>query len=266
MNHVYARLKGIDCDDDDLDLTTAERAEVSIMDNRLHEHRQLALHYTTYDLRRKKETISPTISTSDIMLLSREADKLSKEQHPFWYCRVIRMFHVDARLRSIPDSEMKRIDILWVRWFGRDADSAAGDETCRLERLRFVSKDDNSPLFSFVDPDLVVHAIHLVPAFRFGRTEDLLPPSSLARVKQASDNCSDWESFYVNKLSFPSLFESQGYRLAILDLRIVICSCIIVGEGSDIRQVIVLRVKAVNPSISTKSSVGEILFQVTRIT
>ena len=75
------------------------------------EHRQLALHYTTYDLRRKKETISPTISTSDIMLLSREADKLSKEQHPFWYCRVIRMFHVDARLRSIPDSEMKRIDI-----------------------------------------------------------------------------------------------------------------------------------------------------------
>lgn len=204
---MYARLKGIDCDDDDLDLTVADRADVSIMDNRLHEHRQLTLYYTTYDLRRKKETISPTTSTSDVTVLSRDADESSKEQHPLWYGRVIWMFHVDARLRSKPDSAMERIDILWVRWFGRDADSVAGDETCQLERVRFVSKDDDSPLFSFVDPDLVLRAIHLLPAFRFGRTEDLLPPSSLARVKQASDNRgdnrSDWESFYVNKLKSP---------------------------------------------------------------
>ena len=199
LNHVYARLCGIDSDDDDLQISAAERMDVYIKDRRIYEHKRLTLNYTTYDLRRRRETISATKSVSDIMLLSRDSDDTSKLISPFWYARVIGMFHVDARLRSRPESPFERINFLWVRWFGRALEDPFGDDACRLERVRFISKDDNSPQFGFVDPSRVVRAAHLIPAFRYGRTEELLPPSYLARVKQTDDIVGDWESFYINK-------------------------------------------------------------------
>ena len=65
--------------------------------------------------------------------------------------------------------------------------------------MRFIAEDDGSPQFGFVDPSQVVRAVHLIPAFRHGRTEAILRPSYLARIKQTNDISSDWESFYVNK-------------------------------------------------------------------
>ena len=198
-NHVYARLHDVDDDDDDLQISLAERMDVCIKDYRLYEHKRLTLNYTTYDLRRKQETVSATKSASDIMLLSRDSDEATKSISPFWYARVIGMFHVDARLRSQLHSPFKRVDFLWVRWFGRSADEPFGDDVCRLERVRFVSEDDGSPKFGLVDPSRIVRAVHLVPAFRHGKTEELLPPSYLARIKDTGNISSDWESFYVNK-------------------------------------------------------------------
>ena len=199
LNHVYARLHGIDSDDDDLQISEVERRGVIIKDRRLYEHKRLTLNYTTYDLRRRRETISATKSVSDIMLLSRDSDETTKLISPFWYARVVGMFHVDARLRSKSNSPPTRIDFLWVRWFGRALEDDFGDDACRLERVRFVSEDDDSPQFGFVDPSRVVRAAHLVPAFRYGMTEELLPPSYLARIKQPNDIAKDWESFHVNK-------------------------------------------------------------------
>lgn len=159
----------------------------------------MTLNYTTYDFRRRRETVSATRSTSDIMLLSRDSDETTKHISPFWYARVIGMFHVEARLRNEPSSPLKRVDFLWVRWFGRVTEEPFGDTVRRLERVRFVAEDDGSPQFGFVDPSQVVRAVHLIPAFRHGRTEAILQPSYLARVKQTNDISSDWESFYVNK-------------------------------------------------------------------
>lgn len=196
---MYTRLKGIENDDDDLNLTPEDRADVLIDKNRLFEHERLTLNFTTYDMRRRRETIRPKGSTSDIMLLSRDTDETTKVVSPFWYARVIRMFHVQARLRSKGDPKLERVYFLWIRWFGRAVEDPFGDRVCRLERVRFISREDNSPQFGFIDPALVVRAVHLIPAFRYGCTDGFLKPSRLARIKHPDDIRNDWESFYINK-------------------------------------------------------------------
>ncbi|KAI6095636.1 hypothetical protein F5141DRAFT_1221655 [Pisolithus sp. B1] len=49
--------------------------------------------------------------------------------------------------------------------------------------------------FGFINPEQVVHAAHLIPAFHFRYTTALLPPS-IAHHK--CDNDEDWDWYYVN--------------------------------------------------------------------
>ncbi|THH09941.1 hypothetical protein EW145_g1670 [Phellinidium pouzarii] len=99
----------------------------------------------------------------------------------------------------------RRVDLLWVRWLGRDNSHAFGDKVRRLERVRFVTEEDSSNPFGFIDPSSVVRAIHLIPAFHYGRTDAFLGPSALARVRK-NESALDWESFYVNKFADRDLF------------------------------------------------------------
>ncbi|KAI9570935.1 hypothetical protein HD554DRAFT_2017729, partial [Boletus coccyginus] len=46
--------------------------------------------------------------------------------------------------------------------------------------------------FGFVDPDSVIHRIHLIPAFRSGVTEELLGPSFTIEPHN------DWCFYYIN--------------------------------------------------------------------
>lgn len=165
------------------------------MDDRIEEHKRLQINYTSYDLQRKYDSINPTSITSDVMVLSKEPDRSS---YPFWYARVLGIYHVDAWLETVLPLRPTRVEFLWVRWLGRDRKEDFGDEACRLERIRFVTAADGSPPFGFLDPASVVRAAHLIPAFKYGRTKQLLRPSRLARVHDP-DTVDDWESFYVNR-------------------------------------------------------------------
>ena len=64
-----------------------------------------------------------------------------------------------------------------------------------LKRLAF-RKLDSSDAFGFLDPSLVLHACHLIPAFAKGRTDSLLPcgPS----VARENGDLDDWTAYYVN--------------------------------------------------------------------
>lgn len=126
------------------------------------------------------------------MVLSDEDDDNSSP-HPYWYARVIGIFHAEVqhkptRLRP------QRMEFLWVRWFGRDLSHKAGWKTRRLHRVGFIESTDNEA-FGFLDPAQVIRATHLIPAFHYGRTKDLLP-KSIAR--QASEKDQDWMFYYVN--------------------------------------------------------------------
>ena len=145
-----------------------------------------------YDLQQAQDLLNPH-THSDVMVLSHED---TENPHPYWYARIIGIFHVDVRYRGpeIPDHAPKCINLLWVRWFARHTHSKCGWAMRHLPRVGFYPQDDANA-FGFIDPDDVVHGVHLIPAFRFGHTTALLLPSIACRK---SDNDEDWDWYYVN--------------------------------------------------------------------
>ncbi|KAI0365929.1 hypothetical protein BV20DRAFT_953360, partial [Pilatotrama ljubarskyi] len=170
---------------------------IEIQDERIYRHKTLRLNYTTYDMRRDQDVIKPS-THADIMLL---ADDTS-DAHPFWYARVVDIFHADVRYtgpgatRSM--QKWQRVEFLWVRWFELDVSDKymSGFQERRLPRLRFIdTADPNKTPFGFVDPSDVLRGAYIIPAFAYGTTGDLLPPSRLAR--RAADNDEDYELYYA---------------------------------------------------------------------
>ncbi|KAF8519857.1 hypothetical protein JB92DRAFT_1967490 [Gautieria morchelliformis] len=60
------------------------------------------------------------------MVFSNE-DSHSTAIHPFWYARVLGVFHANIILRSSQGlTPPTRLEFLWVRWFGRDPSHSSG--------------------------------------------------------------------------------------------------------------------------------------------
>jgi hypothetical protein len=186
-------------DGDEQEYTDREKNDVLIQDNQLHIHKIVRINYTTYDLRRQQDVINPN-SKPDVMVLSCEE---GEDVHPFWYARVLKIFHVfvlhrkstpESDPETIPPTETHRMDVLWVRWFGLDTDARGGWSSKRCHSISFIPWDEPAA-FGFLDPAQVIRGVHVVPNFPRGRTNLRLPPS-IARPPSDSDE--DWESFYVN--------------------------------------------------------------------
>ncbi|KZV87861.1 hypothetical protein EXIGLDRAFT_571190, partial [Exidia glandulosa HHB12029] len=190
-SHVLERL-GISYDLPDEHYSEALRQTVVIEGGRLYDHKTLRVNYTTYDLRRDQDSINPRTSHRDIMMLSPE-DRTNA--HPYWYARVLRIFHVNV-LRTGADASSApiRLDVLWIRWFGEDPDWQDGWSKRRLPRVGFVPIRDPDA-FGFIDPATVLRASYLMPAFSEGRTSTLLPfDKSIARRVGEKD---DFVNYYV---------------------------------------------------------------------
>ena len=126
------------------------------------------------------------------MTLSHETD--TTDSHPFWYGRIIGIFH--ARVLYLQSRsyapEIRHIAFLYVRWFGRDTSFHSGFKHKRYPRIGF---DDPQYAFTFLDPDQVIRGVHLIPGFAHGKSSNNLGPS-LARLPADKDE--DWLYFYVN--------------------------------------------------------------------
>src|SRR4051812_31032463 len=112
------------------------------------------------------------------MVLSHENEESEARIHPYWYARILGIFH--ANIRHVgPDSqshEPEKVEFLWVRWFERDLSHRAGWRARRLHRLGFLDQD-NPDAFGFLDPKDIICGVHLIPAFAHGHTSELLAPS-----------------------------------------------------------------------------------------
>lgn len=196
-DHILTRLLGHAYNGDEVEYSAEERDSVQFVGNRLYRHKTLRVNYTTYDLRRQQDSINPR-THPDIMLLSHEDPSDEVNAHPYWYARIIGIFHVDVvhgGPRSCSPSK-RRIDFLWLRWFGRDVSFKAGWTAKRLHRVGFL--DANSPgAFGFLDPTMVIRGVHMISAFAHGQTAELLsPPRSVARLPLEEE--ADWRFHYVN--------------------------------------------------------------------
>ncbi|KAK7014596.1 hypothetical protein R3P38DRAFT_2456313, partial [Favolaschia claudopus] len=96
---------------------------------------------------------------ADIMTLAPDSDD-TPDDHPFCYARIIGVFHCDAassgNIEFFPDS------------------------------------DPNA--YGFLDPDEVIRASHLIPAFHHGPTD----PVEYTTLARKGDEFDDWRFHYVN--------------------------------------------------------------------
>jgi hypothetical protein len=152
-------------------------------------HATATLHYTAYDITQDLDSINCNTTRRDVML--RACDNA---RHPFWYARVLGIYHVNCFFGPNSSSQPDRVEFLFVRWFGHDPDWQGGPGACRLDQIGWVAEDDPSGAFGFLNPARVIRACHLIPAFSYGQTARLLSPS------QARDfSTGDWVNYYVSR-------------------------------------------------------------------
>ena len=233
-DHILGRSPGRTYQGDENTFTQEDRRSVYFTKNRIYHHKTVRINYTTYDLRRDQDSINPQ-RRADVMLLSHEEDETNP--HPYWYARVIGIFHVFVQTRD-PNthkfSDSKRFDVLHVRWFGRDLDAQAGWKAKRLHQIGFLPADNPElEAFGFLDPAQVIRGVHLLPRFAGGRTPQYLGPSI---IRKLSDGNEDWVKFYVNWYVRPTQFAMSDFIDHPTVLLIETCSRGSAGAGLAINQ------------------------------
>jgi hypothetical protein len=171
--------------------TDQDRRKVLLHKNRIYCHKTLRINFTTYDCHRDEDTINPR-THSDVMVLADE-DEDAENIHPYWYARVIEIFH--AMVCQVGDTtSFEQIDFLWVQWYGYDPHARSGFKACWLHQIGFLDSHKDKGAFGFIDPSDVIHAIHLIPVFKLRKCSQLLPPS-IARHEDEGDK--DYVHYYV---------------------------------------------------------------------
>lgn len=196
-NHLLGRLRNPDEGDNGIEYSPLEHGEIEIVNGRLYEHKTLRVHYTTYDLRRDYDLINPS-KQANVMSVGHDIDistGISDIGHPFLYAQVLKIFHADI-FYTPPGSKpsLHSMEFLFVRWYRQDKSIKTGFQQRRLHRLSFIPTSDSSA-FGFLNPDDVVRASHIIPAWSFKRTDEYLTGATLARPKGEPD---DWARLYIN--------------------------------------------------------------------
>jgi hypothetical protein len=153
------------------EFTDADRNSIRFIGSKIYSVQTCRVYYTTYDLQRQCDTISPH-AHPDIMLRS----PVAGGAEPYWHARVIGVYHANVWTEhpAIRDGRnARRMDFLWVRWFGDEPGYRSGFCRAHLPKIGFVESKDEFA-FSFIDPADVIRGSHLIPAFNAGRSA-LLP-------------------------------------------------------------------------------------------
>nr|GAT56679.1 predicted protein [Mycena chlorophos] len=193
--HIAVRYEGRESDDD-ASYTPENLLRVQFRRNEIYAHATMNLNYNTYDLQRDQDNISVR-TRPYVMVFSRDLS----DPHPYAYGQVVGIFHAWVRMGDHP---FRRMEFLYVRWLARSRSSPCIPERARLPRLEFLPYQDEDA-FGFLNPDALLRGVHLIPAFKHGRTKDLMP-KSIARRESEGDE--DWRYYYANAYVF-SLFSSS---------------------------------------------------------
>lgn len=79
-----------------------------------------------------------------------------EDVHRFWYARVVKILHLFVcHLGTAPQRaythRTQHMDVLWVRWFGLDADARGGWSKKHPHGIAFIPRDETG-MFGFLDP------------------------------------------------------------------------------------------------------------------
>ena len=88
------------------------------------------------------------------------------ETLPYRFARIQGIFHVKILFTGSSPPLEKRLDVLWVRWYRVANLGEFGWENRRLPRVEFFEDEPEGPHpYGFIDPNCVIRAVHMEPAF-----------------------------------------------------------------------------------------------------
>ncbi|KAI0312029.1 hypothetical protein OF83DRAFT_1067878, partial [Amylostereum chailletii] len=204
--HIEERRERGEDTEDPCDLEAPSVNDIILKSDRIYRHEVMTVTYTTYDVRRDQDTISPNGPRHNIMSLTPSASTslpdglgsadMPTSRFPYRYARVLGIYHANVIYRGPDalDAEPRRIDFLWVRWYEQQAfvgRNAWGGN--RLEQLYFppMSRED---AFGVIEPADVLRGCHIIPTYSQGRkSEDQQHVSRHARDGE------DWKRYYMNR-------------------------------------------------------------------
>ncbi|KAL4261253.1 hypothetical protein AB1N83_010639 [Pleurotus pulmonarius] len=195
-SHLLARILSVAYEGDEHNFSTKQLLDVVIENDRLYLLKVLHINYTSYDGRRCHDSLNPKTNSDFITFSHEDDDESMANQHPLWYGRIVQILHVVVHHPRLPQPQ--HFDVLWVRWFGRDTTFKAGFSRRRLHRIGFIAIDD-AMSFGFLDPNEVIRAIHIIPAFHYGTTQ-ALETSAVADAAERK-NEGKWRFYYVGMFS-----------------------------------------------------------------
>ena len=100
-------------------------------------------------------------------------------QNPYWYAHILGIYHAVVKYSNHPTQLM---EFIWVRWYGKVPNHIAGWKNRCLHAIGFILSGDNySSQFGFLDPQIIIRGVHLIPSFNTGKTETLLGKSFIRK-------------------------------------------------------------------------------------
>lgn len=147
----------------------------------------------------------------------------------YWYAEVLGVFHVIIQYGT-PRVE-KRIDLLWVRWMGNDSQYESGFQKRRLARVAYIQENDDTPCYGFVNPELALRGVHVVPAWPY-ENQTLSKPNPFV---YCSKPVIEYASYTVNWYVDHTFTLKISGNIFLLGLQIVTRLCGIVGVEWGIR-------------------------------
>ena len=211
MTHLLSRISEAHSD-----FSSQDHQNIKLNKNRLYEHSRLHIHYTTYDVRREQDVINLR-THSDIMLLAnndpsdRTGGHTMSSRDIYRYARVLGIFHVYEQHRATTNtsvwSEKERMEVLWVRWFKTDSNQPSGWTAARLPTISFIIDEaDEADAYGFVNPQDVIRAAHIIPAFASRDITTEFPDNSTRcsvahshkENEEPGRENTDYERYFVN--------------------------------------------------------------------
>ena len=113
-DHLLARILGCDYDGNDEPFSEHDRASVKFVKHQVYQHKVLCINYTMYDGWREQDSLNPR-THANVIVLAHEGP----ESHPYWYARIIGIYHVLVIHPSSVDPI--HMNFLWVQWYGSDS-------------------------------------------------------------------------------------------------------------------------------------------------
>ena len=151
------------------------------------------IYYTTYDTRRGRDLIKLQMGKCDIITPSREVEgpENGDPMHPFWYARVVGIYHAMVALDAgLPT----RMEFLLVRWFATVEEAPGGWNYRCMDQVGF--QEPVSRQLGFLDPANVIRACHLIPNWHYGVHP--MPLHSVFTLQNELEGC-DYQFYFVNR-------------------------------------------------------------------